>query len=227
MYLRENLLNVAVKKIPENDWEYILWIDAHQFFENSYWWEEFIIKAERAPILQLYQRTARLNDFNQSYPGQRRRVIYQSFFTKDVDNLGFTEIGNAYGMNKEMYREMKYIADECIATCCDCIFIRAFLPEKEYLNHNTEPSWPYFLQFTDWLLNARKVFKCKKEFVRGTLYHFTHPGIPYYEHLQKLVTSKNFSIRADLGRDENGTLFLTNKKMKSELAELIKNLIKP
>lgn len=41
-YYREALLNVIARKF--DDWEFMTWIDAHQTFENPYWWEETIYK---------------------------------------------------------------------------------------------------------------------------------------------------------------------------------------
>jgi hypothetical protein len=209
--------------MPDSIWEYVVWIDAHQIFSNPYWWEEFIIKAEKSAIIQIFQSTNRLDDKNITWPSQRRGVIYQSTFSTDVDSLGFSEIGNAYGMRKAKFKEMKYIADECIATCCDCIFIRAFLKEKITFEDGFLSN--YFRQFNTWLVQTREVLNWERDFVRGVLHHIYHPVIPYYDKLQGLFLKENFDLSKGLSRDENGTLFLTNATMKIILKELIENLI--
>ncbi|RYE27213.1 MAG: hypothetical protein EOP48_34605 [Sphingobacteriales bacterium] len=53
-YIRENLLNVAIAKLPQ-DWEYVAWIDAHQFFENTFWWRDGIVKSEKTASVQIFQ----------------------------------------------------------------------------------------------------------------------------------------------------------------------------
>jgi hypothetical protein len=45
-YIRENLINVVAKRLIDT-WEYLMWIDGHQWFLNPFWWEEAIYKMEK------------------------------------------------------------------------------------------------------------------------------------------------------------------------------------
>ena len=119
LYLRENFLNVAINKIKE--WEYAGWIDAHQIFENTYWWEEAIYNMEKYSSVQIFQLLQKLDKRNETIninPGS----LYVASVQTELGFKPFPYLGNAFALRKEVYEIMGHIPDECIAGCCDCVF---------------------------------------------------------------------------------------------------------
>jgi len=212
LYLRENFINVAVRKIP--DWEYIAWIDGHQVFENPYWWEESIYNMEKAGSVQLFQVLRKLKTDNNTLninPGS----IYVSLLHSRLGWNPFPYYGNAFGIRREMYEGIEYIADECIAGCCDCVYNYGLMDEK--VDFYYMDRWPnYQGQFMDWVKRAQGVFKGRRKSIRGDLIHLHHEEKFSYGSLLDEMNKMNFEKRRDVERDANFTLRLTNEKIREK-----------
>lgn len=127
-YYRENLLNVAIRKTKHMDYEYILWIDAHEMFLNTYWWEKGIYQMAKYPSVSFFQTLAHVDDpRNKTIPwfdlaGVQYAVKTTSDLSKWIDAKKGMWNGNAVGVRREIYDQIGYVIDECIAGCCDCAF---------------------------------------------------------------------------------------------------------
>lgn len=216
-YIRENLLNVAIRKLPD-DWEYVAWIDAHQVFTNSYWWEESIVKMEKNASVQLFQTVSRLNARNQTMY-RKKAVIYSTLLVTDIDNCWWLEYGNAYGITKDLYRQIGTIMDICIATGCDLSYVKASIPIDTrfsllYYQHAYAP------QFEPWINHTRSVFKDSRAAVRGEIVHLEHEHYINYDIVPKAFAQEGFNVTTDIARDKDFVIYLTNKKLKQILTRL-------
>jgi len=213
-YLRENLLNVAAKKIP--GWEYMGWIDAHHLFENNYWWEESIVRMEKYPSMQLFQRFNGLTTKTNHTQIDWTSVLYKSKIQYDLDMglLGF--YGNAYGIKKEFYDQMGYIFDKCVGGCCDCAYAKASFGDSRKFEYFR--TWSRYTHQMDFWINATaKVFNKRYNIVRGTIWHIPHEETFPYLSILGMFNNSDFQIDRDLGKDENGTIRLLNKAVKSKV----------
>ena len=214
-YQRENYLNVAIKMINKTqDWEYVAWIDAHQIFEDNYWWEAAIVKMEKYASVQLFHRIVRWN-----YHNQTERIwlgaIYKSLLTsklRDVAGESFY-YGNAMSISRDFYHQIGYILDTCIASCCDCLYVLAAMDEKTEIPPLAR--WSAYVQrFTPWIKNAQKVFKGKRVTQRGDLLHMEHESFfSYYEALD-VLNNTDFDVERDLVRAEDGKISIKNETIK-------------
>lgn len=218
VYMRENLLNVALRKIK--NWEYVAWIDAHQSFENTYWWEEAIIKTEKFASVQLFRNTVRCNIYNETL--ERKNGIM--YFSKIQINLDITlkrneypEYGNGYILRKELYDKMGYILDTCIMGGCDLSYVLASIPPN-YIFRLLMSRLPRIIyQFRPWLVKTRDLFQGSTTYVRGDLIHFEHEH--YFDYgWAALYERAGFKITQDLTRDANFTLRITNPKIRNIMA---------
>lgn len=213
-YLRENLLNVAAKKIP--GWEYMGWIDAHHLFENPYWWEESIVRMEKYPSLQIFQRFNGLTTRTNRTQIDWTSVLYKSKIRYDLDSglLGF--YGNAYAIKKEFYDQMGYIFDKCVGGCCDCAYAKASFGDTRKFEYFR--TWSrYTHQMDSWINATAKVFAGRYNIVRGTIWHVPHEETFPYLSILGMFNNSDFQIERDLGKDENGTIRLLNKAVKSKV----------
>ena len=217
MYYRENLVNVGARKIWDK-WEYLLMIDGHHYFENTYWWEETIWKLEHYPGVQLYQNGTHLDIKNDTDPGFELYSVAEirSFRNNVKGQPRYT--GNAWAMKKADYEKIGYIIDYCVAAGGDGTFYMGTLKEKDVKVELLEPTLLankiYFDQLNDWIWNASKVFNGELRVVRGKIVHFWHEA--YFDYLtlvKKMNGEASFDYKRDLMRDENYTLHLTNQKI--------------
>jgi len=213
VYLRENYLNVAARKIK--DWEYMAWIDTHQIFENIYWWEETIVRTEKNASVQIFQYFLGTDPSNVT-DILVQSALYKSLLQDDLDAGPPIFYGNAYAIRKEVYDEIEYIFDRCIATCCDCAYVLASLPERIPFRFYNRWS-KYTDQMLPWVENTKKVFKGSRSIVRGFLFHIYHENtIPYFDVLN-WINGTNFDMNNDLKRDDNFTLRFYNQDLENRL----------
>ena len=219
-YYRENLLNVAIRKTT--GYEYIIWIDAHHFFLNTYWWEETITKTEHFNSVQLFQTLAHVS--------LEQNVTISEWFDLSGPLYAYSTtmlishyvlawrgmwLGNAMAIRREIYEGIGYIIDDCIAGCCDCAFDYAsFLHYWDRLD--IYPN--YGEQLMPWVLNSRKVIKGKSTVVRGKMYHLWHEHFFDWGHaLDSFKFNPGMDIKKELYRDDNYTLHI---KEGSKLLEI-------
>jgi len=212
-YYRENLLNVMARKTYDI-WEYMLWIDAHQVFENIYWWEESIYQMEQKSIAHLFQHVYYYrSDRNVSWLDYHTVTYKYQLYGKLLEGTNYFA-GNAWGIRKEVYKKLDYILDTCIAGGCDYSLCYSLL-------HSTD-DWPggfnkfphYFSELKPWILQAHDVLKESFAVIRGKLFHIEHPHLFDYFGIQTKIGHCCFSIKDDLYRDENFTLHIKSPQLK-------------
>jgi len=217
-YIRENFINVAARKIP--NWKYLAWIDAHQIFENTYWWEEAITSSEKYASVQIFHKIVRKNPLNET------EMIWESAIHKSLLQTVLDEgepfyFGNAYIITDELYNKMEYILDTCIATCCDCAYVEASLDEKTRVNYMSS-NWPnYTAILTPWINRTKEIFQGRRKSIRGDLYHLWHEHLFDYYKVLFAINDLGFDVHKDIHRDENFTLHLVNQTLKLKFKELL------
>lgn len=119
-----------------------------------------------------------------------------------------------------MYREIDYIADTCIASCCDCLYVYASIDPAEKKIQNLD-RWPSYIRSFDlWTNKTRKAFKYKRKSIRGELAHFEHESFYDYFKFLYAVDGFGFDPDRDLQRTESMRLMIKNETLK----ELTENL---
>jgi len=216
IYYRENFLNVAIRKTWHLEYEYILWIDAHQIFLNPYWWEEGIYKLARYPTVSFFQTLAHFNgseNNNTLKDGLDMggvQYLYQqtSNINHWISGYGRWQAwnGNAVGIRREIYEKIDYIIDYCIEACCDCAFNAATMTSYWDL---MDSFGGYGKALKPWITAAKKTLGGENGVVRGRMLHL------YHEHIwhdgavfRRLVNTGSLNLWNELYRDENFTIHI-------------------
>jgi len=219
-YKRENLLNVLINKLIKEgyDCSYFLWIDPHQIFTNTYWWEQAIYKMSKYPAVQLFQNLELRSFTNDSMMSDVLSCSAQNVFLDGSKNHEAPIWGNGWGISLEFYNEIEYIADLCIVGCCDCIYCFA---TRTIPNVDIFQGDGYFKHIVPWLKKARQVMQNRSTFVPGHLIHFKHErsfdytnGITYFQQ-----HPNEFDFRKDLLRNnETMELIVINDTLRKLLS---------
>lgn len=208
-YYRENLLNVAARKTYDL-WEYMLWIDAHQVFFNTYWWEETIYRLEHFNAVHLCQ-TITYSTVNTSHPIMLMATYAYNFKRKLEGVLFFA--GNGWGMRKEVYKKIDFILDYCIAGACDYSLILALMKsDSDWDGISIFPH--YFEELRPWIDETRTILNGSYKNVRGQLRHIDHSHFLDYFGIQQNFSTCCFDAKNDLYRDENFLLHTKNLELK-------------
>jgi hypothetical protein len=216
-FIRENLVNVAEKKLPE-DYEYISWIDAHLFFENPYVFQEAIVQLGKVNIVGPQTTIFFKDKANETYYYPDYSFPFMAFYhnsTPDSEKLnldsGKTSIfpfyGLAYIANRDVFKNMEGLPDRCVAGVCDVYFSQAV---TENYARNFNPEKPYGKWLRDYQDKASKAIERKFGYIKSNVFHFDH-----YWTLRKQsswgpvgnrLIIRNFDPFDDLDTDDNGTL---------------------
>jgi len=208
-YLRENLVNVAEKKLPK-DYEYISWIDAHAYFDNPYVFQDTIVQLGKhnvvAPFsLVKFKDKRNSTDFITQYP-----FVYQAYYSQRTPTQEiFPFYGLAFATKRHIFQGMNGLPDLCIAGICDVYMSLALT------NGTTTKNTDQLKEvITNWIKNAANIIEGKFGYVKSTFTHFDH-----YFPLRKqsdwgdairIMEARNFNVSRDLKRDKNGTLYFVN-----------------
>jgi len=214
-YLRENLVNVAERKLPE-DYEYISWIDAHVYFDNPYIFQETIVKLGKSNIVAphsivRFKDKSNITTNQREYPFPYQAYYYNGTPIYESKYNVFPYYGLAFTTRKEIFRALPEggLPDRCIAGVCDLYLSNA-------LTNGTRPidceSHRYWKWTCDYVYEASHVFKGKFDYVRSTIIHLDHYWAlrrqSNWAAAQGKLITRDFDPHNDLARDSNGTLYL-------------------
>jgi len=219
--MRENLVNVGSKKLPD-DWEYIAWIDAHIFFdENRYWFEDVVVELHKYNAVHMLSSNDFFNADNRTVfhePGVAQ--LWQERQTTILPPI--RQCGMAWATRRDVFEKMNGLLDICIGTKCDlytnyAMFGEVFTGECE----NAE----YAEAVAEWQMNAIKAFDKKIGYVRGNIIHFAHCQTgcrtSSYDQMTGALSLYDFNPNTDMERDEEGRLqFKANFGLAHELWEI-------
>ena len=209
-YLRENFLNIAIQRLNKTvEWEYVAWIDAHQVFDNQFWWEDAIHKSEHSMMVQLFADSIRWNDKNKT-TRYRAGFVQSSYLMYDLDKIDVQiEFGNAHLLSRASYEKIGYIHDECFASGCDWAYMYASLPSD--VHYTLEPRWPrYNHTHQGWLNRVIPIVNGSRAYVPGKIFHLDHKSKFSYVGLRDMLERTNYKLTRDFQRDENGVFYLSN-----------------
>ena len=205
-YIRENLVDVAIRKLP-SDWEYVTWIDAHQIFDNPYWWEESIIKSAKYDLVQMFQEIKYLTNMNLTTAIRGKAFQYIARLSSYETNKQYY-YGNAWMMSKETYKKLGFF-DECPGAGCDVLLNIALLPSDKYIK--VSMSKEFIQVYEDYIQETRSLVKFSDvAVVRGNLWHFYHGAVRAYNWYSEKIVDSGFNHKTGLIRDENNTMYLAD-----------------
>eukprot|EP01064_Diplonema_japonicum_P005041 TRINITY_DN13341_c2_g1_i2.p1 TRINITY_DN13341_c2_g1~~TRINITY_DN13341_c2_g1_i2.p1 ORF type:complete len:514 (+),score=81.34 TRINITY_DN13341_c2_g1_i2:23-1543(+) len=143
IWLKENLINLAVKQFP-SDWQYMAWVDADIIFEQYEVADRTIAALKISPVVQMFEDINFLGPDNEiletnksfGYFCQNTRAIDVANFDKAYPHPGF-----AWAMTRTAYKMVNGLPDFSIVGNCDNHFAYAMLGRVD--ESIPEAAWGY------------------------------------------------------------------------------------
>jgi len=207
--MRENLINVGVKHLPE-DWEYMSWVDQHIFWEDPYWFEKCIWLFAHHNIVHMLNGNHFYNLRNTTdYSLEGFGKLYNQYGSSFEQHNPIRQCGLAWGMRREIFEQLGGLLDICIGTKCDLYQNYAYMGSR-YTSQTR--NYEYAQAIGAWQDHAIKVYDRKLGYLDSRVYHFMHciegcKTSEYGLHVQALMEF-NFNPRTDMTRDFEGRLIL-------------------
>lgn len=202
LWYKENLLNIAIKKLPET-WKYVAWIDADIEFTDCSWTNMAIEKLKSFDVIQLFEFCHNL-DINKNIISRESNKSFASHCHLKDKNI-YGHVGYAWAMTKEFYMKIGYIYDMSITGNGDLIFaycLRQLPCVSGLLSCLNKTIIEYSKNFID----------SKISFIPVTIYHHYHGSNANRQYMSRhlLLTKYNFDPETYLYRDNEGLLMVTN-----------------
>ena len=220
--MRENLVNVGIKHLPE-DWQFVSWIDQHIFWMDPYWFEKSIWLMSHYNIVHLLNGNDFLNltngtDYSLGGVVKKYYEIGPNYWRYIPQQWGL-----AWATNKEIYEKLGGLLDICIGTKCD--FYQAVTYTKvKYTQMTLNEDFNNMLGA--WQDHAIKVYDGKVGYLDSNVLHFMHcrreEGCKTSEYDAQigLMIRHNFHPDRDLKRDSEGRLSLINVALAKDMWKL-------
>jgi len=225
LWHKENMINLAVKKLLPNDWKAFAWIDADIEFDSSSWVLDTLkILNGSKDIVQLFSHCVDLDNDKSTLK------IFNSFGYCFNKNKNYTTNGNdywhpgfAWAITRKAYEKIDGLYDKGILGSGDNIMALSLINSVSYvLNmdyHDDYKNSAYDFQ--------KKAKNLRLGYVPGVIkhyYHGTKKNRQYTERWQILISHK-FSPFIHVKYDKDGILIPT-EEMSQEFKDDIFNYFK-
>lgn len=186
LWLRENLVNVAVRHLLPSDWKAMAWIDADVAFENLYWATECLqLLNNHYDVVQLFSHCVEMDK------DERTLRVHTSLgyvHVKGIAQRGNT--GYAWACNRNAYEQMGGLYEWGIVGSGDNIMALSFVQSS--VQPISTLSHPEYLQsVADF---KRRVRGFRVGYVPGVIRHYYHGA---HSHLRTLVERWKILVRGE------------------------------
>lgn len=213
IWIKECLVNVAVRKIPRS-WQYVAWIDADLTFMNPRWVQDTIDRLKTHDVVQLFHTCGNLGsegeiakvDTSFMYMRERSGKPYNK-----TGKYGFWHPGYAWACNRKAFDQMGGLVDWAVLGSGDRHMALALIGLVECSHPgNIHPEYARMLRdFQE---------RCKglqSTYVPGTIVHHFHGNLAdrKYQERWGLLTrpGDQYDPSSDITRTAHGVVQLTTK----------------
>lgn len=221
LWIKENLINLAVKQLPES-WTYMAWVDADITFLNNNWSMDTLKCLEHKDVVQLFHTAIHMGPDEEALKIERGfGYMHQTSnqpYHKDA-KYGFWHPGFAWAITRSAYEKMGGLIDWAILGSGDRHMALALIGKVEY-SHPGNISDEYAASLKH--LQAR----CEGltlGFVKGTIIHHWHGRIEdrKYQDRWKILIKGQYNPSTDVVHNKNGVVQLSveGERLHKELIE--------
>jgi len=218
IWLKENLLNIGISKLPE-DWKYVACIDDDIQFVNFNWVDETINLLQHYDVIQMFSEALDLDrNFN---PYQKNYgSIYEHLNEGNFSGKGYFKVGRevhdhcgyAWAYTRHAIETLGGLIDYSIIgsadrLMCDALMGNVLKNSPKYLHPQ------YISMLKSW---EERALELKKNigYMEGSILHFFHGDKKnrQYDSRWKILVRNRFNPLRDIRKDWNGVIRLNSNK---------------
>ncbi len=212
LWFKENLLNLAVKKLP-SDWKYCAWIDSDLTFARPDWPEATVEMLDKHKIGQSFSHCSTLDRDHVSF-ATHKGFCFQRYKHKNdpslvpEKNYNSWHCGYTFAFTREAYEYIGGFLDFAILGSADFHMSRCFFGKsREALRSPITED--YEQKIIEWGKNAEEVGK-DVGYVSGTCLHAHHGSVSNrnYQNRVNILIRNNYCPSKDISYDECGLIKL-------------------
>lgn len=211
MWQKERLLNLAVKNLVPDNYEYIAWLDADViFFNNDNWILEAIEQLKAYKVIQLFER-AWQSQPNVAFPvnpklGIVRKTVSDQLFNNQT--LLKAEHGFGWAARREFFEHVGLYDRNIIGGADTMMFNACFealrCTEPWHIVEHLNPAWARSGQ--KWLKRAISYIEGSATFISGDLVHLYHGSRHnrQYWNRNRILVDNNYDPSVDICINKDG-----------------------
>ena len=228
LWLKENLINLAIQRLPAN-WKYVAWIDADVRFARPDWVGETIQKLQHYDFIQMFsqavdlspkfeiikQHTGFMYCYKNGIPNKNKRMALP-YYGEDGEGGAYWHPGFAWATRKSSLNSVGGLVDWSVLGGGDMFMAYALIGQL------TSRTMPHSLgkngvrALAEWQARAERYIKRNVGYMDGLLLHYWHGkkvDRKYNDRGQILIDAK-FDPELDLKKDWQGLYQLTDRSIK-------------
>ena len=214
IWVKENLINLAVRNHLPNDWNYMSWMDSDIYFFNKDWVNQSIELLETNDIIQMFDFSLDQNN-PKSQSNATFNVGYINAFMNQNDlfirEFSLKHAGYGWAMNKKFYEKIGGLWEFNIIGSGDTIIARSATQNlsREEILIKGNLNIIYSSKYADQLCEYYDKFKgCKFSFVKSQIYHFFHGKNHHKLYVERHEILKHHKFETSMIKyDENGIIY--------------------
>ena len=221
LWHKENMINLAIRKLLPNNWKSVAWIDSDIEFENNDWVDNTLKVLNNFDIIQLFNICLDLDE------KENPMSIWQSFGYKycngktfnHAKGLNYWHCGYAWACTREFYEKIGGIYDKGILGSGDYIL-------SQILLGNVASGDMKLLDFKNDIANHYAQIsynQIKVGYIPSVIKHYFHGSKINRKYIERneILKKINYSPSVHVKYDDNGILIPT-ENMSNECLEDIK-----
>lgn len=227
LWHKENLLNLAIARLPEN-WEYVAWVDSDIKFARPDWANETLHLLQHYKIVQMFSHSTDLSPVFEPYQtqtgfvyswvkGQPQPVRINSKTQKGYPYYGHAlwHSGYCWAARRSALSDLGGLGDIAILGSGDhhmaCALIgRVMESIHGSMNYHFKEYW------LEWQKRAMRYIDGNIGYMPGNIWHYWHGKKKDRGYIDrwKILVDQHFDPKLDLKKDVQGILTLTERNPK-------------
>jgi hypothetical protein len=229
VWYKENMINVAIRKLPV-DWKYMAWIDADLTFFSSTWVEDTKLALQKHKIVQLFDSAEDLDPDGKpmqivksfGYMYQQAGMVAPTFDENSKKGGIWTDgihwhPGYAWAATREAIDGVGMLMDFPIVGSGDHLMTLGIINQVERIT-SIDFTPGYLKAINDWKDKALAVIQGNLGYVPGTIQHHYHGSKKNrgYNWRTKIIVDNKFDPYTDLMWNIEGMMELVNNSARQE-----------
>jgi hypothetical protein len=218
LWVKENLMDLAVQRIPDHGWKYVACIDSDIEFSRSDWVKETLEHLQHYHVVQPWSDAYDLG------PQQQHIGHYRSFCRQYLQRqphgpgYDYWHSGYAWAYTRQAWDWLGGLMDTCIIGSADYHMAWALIGQvtKTYGVNDMTKLDAYGKRLLRWEQNAMSHICKDIGYVEGSIKHFWHgPKVNRkYNERWEILQSNGYDPDLDLKRNAYGVFELTGRSIK-------------
>lgn len=209
LYIKENLINIAIRNIPY-EWKYLAWIDYNIQFTNNNWINDTIEMLDTNDVIHLYENVVH---FNKSNIATHITKSLFNIYNNDNNITEYNELKYSYNYawacSKKAYDIMDGLIEYNITGNAEKEMAYTFIGKlNEIINHDLNEEYKNkLLSFQERCYNSIKV-----DNIKGTILNYYNNNNLNYKKLiegYNILIDNEYSPINDICYTKHNLIFLT------------------